>query len=171
MNFSEVVLPLFVVSVVLAGVIRKINVFDCFIQGAEKGLGTVVKLIPVLSALMLAVTVFTKSGAVNFVTKSLSGIFGFFGIPEDVIPLCLLSPVSGSGSLSVYEDILVRCGPDSYAGRVASVIAGATETTFYAVSVYLGASGIKKSGAVIPCALLGDIVSFICAALTVKYMC
>ena len=171
MSFSAIILPSFVVLVILSGVVRKINVFECFAQGAEKGLETVVKLIPVLSGLMLAVTVFVESGAVNVVTECLSGIFGLLGIPEEVIPLCLLSPVSGSGSLSVFEDILTRYGADSYAGRVASVIAGATETTFYAATVYLGAAGIKKSGYVIPCALLGDIVSFICAALTVRLLC
>lgn len=171
MSFSAIVLPSFVVIVILSGVVKRINVFDCFLQGARKGLETVVKLMPVLSALMLAVTVFVQTGAVNAVTKSLSGVFGFFGIPEEVIPLCLLSPVSGSGSLSIFEDILTRYGADSYAGRVASVIAGATETTFYAVTVYLGTAGIKKSGYVIPCALLGDMVSFICAAMTVRLLC
>lgn len=84
------------------------------------------------------------------------------------MPLCVLSPVSGSGSLSVYETILSQFGADSQTGRIASVIAGSTETTFYALSVYFGSQGIKKYTQVIPCALLGDAVSFIAAAMTVR---
>ena len=169
MNFSAIILPVVVILIILSGAIKGIDVFSVFISGAKQGIETVISMIPVLTGLVVAVNIFNASGASNVCIRLLEPLFSFAGIPEEVIPLCILSPVSGSGSLSVYESILNSYGPDSFAGRVASVIAGSTETTFYAVAVYLGAVGIKKSGTVIPCALLGDIVSFISAAMSVRY--
>lgn len=169
MSFASFVLPMTVALIVITGVVKGIDVFDCFIEGAKRGTETVFSLLPVLTGLVVAIAMFNASGGIDICTKLLSPVFSFVGIPEEVIPLCILSPVSGSGSLTVYENIINTHGPDSLAGRVASVIAGSTETTFYAVAVYLGSAGIKKSGAVVPCALLGDIVSFISASLTVKY--
>lgn len=168
MNFSAIILPVVVILIILSGAIKGIDVFSVFISGAKQGIETVISMIPVLTGLVVAVNIFNASGASNVCIRLLEPLFSLAGIPEEVIPLCILSPVSGSGSLSVYESILNSYGPDSFAGRVASVIAGSTETTFYAVAVYLGSVGIKKSGTVIPCALLGDIVSFISAAMSVR---
>lgn len=169
MSFASFVLPATVVLIIVCGIAKGIDVFDCFRSGAKQGIDTVFSLLPVLTGLVMSISMLNSSGGLNVITKVLSPVFSFVGIPEEVIPLCILSPVSGSGSLTVYESILNSFGPDSVAGRVASVISGSTETTFYAVAVYLGSVGIKKSGAVIPCALIGDIVSFISASLAVKY--
>ena len=169
MSFASFVLPITVSLIILCGAVKGIDVFDCFISGAKQGIETVFSLLPVLTGLVVAISMFNASGGIDVVSKVLSPVFSLVGVPEEVIPLCILSPVSGSGSLTVYESILNECGPDSVAGRVASVIAGSTETTFYAVAVYLGSVGIKKSGAVVPCALIGDSVSFISASLAVKY--
>lgn len=168
MSFTAIVLPLVIVLIIVAGYLKGIDVFDCFVSGAKQGLQTAVSLLPVLCGLMVAISMLTASGGVDLISRLLSPVFSLFSIPEEVIPLCILSPVSGSGSLSVYESILSSAGPDSLAGRIASVIAGSTETTFYAVAVYLGSVGIKKSGATVPCALLGDFVSFAAAAFTVN---
>lgn len=168
MKFTSLIVPVAVCVIIICGIFKKVRVFDCFSKGALQGFETAVSLLPVLAGLTLAVSLFTSSGASDLFSDIFSGAFSLIGVPREVIPLCVLSPVSGSGSLSVYEQLLQTYGADSYIGRVASVTAGATETTFYAVTVYLGASGIKKSGNVIPCALLGDFVSFAAAALTVK---
>lgn len=168
MKFTSFILPVIVCTVIIFGLLKRVRVFDCFSQGALQGFETAVSLLPVLAGLTLAVSLFMSSGAAEFFSRILSGVFSLLGIPKEVIPLCVISPVSGSGSLSVFEQLLETYGADSYIGRVASVTSGATETTFYAVSVYLGASGIKKSGNVIPCALLGDLVSFAAAAFTVR---
>lgn len=169
MTFSSFVLPSITVLIIIFGLIKKIDVFSCFTQGAKQGAETVFALLPVLTALMTAVTMLKASGATDIITDILSPLSELAGIPREVVPLCILSPVSGSGSLTVFENIIGTYGPDSLQGRIASVIAGSTETTFYAVTVYLGSVGIKKTGVLIPCALLGDTVSFICAAMTVKY--
>lgn len=169
MKATLYVLPAVVVGIIAYGFVRGVSVFDCFVEGAKKGFELILNLLPVLMGLMLAVSVFRISGAAGILQNVLSPIASALGIPEEVIPLCILSPISGSGSLSMFENILSSYGADSAAGRIASVIAGSTETTFYAATVYLGAVNIKKSGAVIPCALIGDAVSFFTAAITVKY--
>lgn len=168
MNITALILPVIVCVAVVFGAIKKVKVFDCFVQGASQGFRSAVSLLPVLTGLTFVVTLFLSSGGAKVFAWLLSPLFSIIGVPEEVIPLCLLSPVSGSGSLAVFEQLLSEYGADSYVGRVASVIAGATETTFYAVTVYLGATGIRKTGNVIPCALIGDIVSFAAAAFTVR---
>lgn len=168
MSFSAIVLPLAVVLLLVVGCFKHIDVFDCFVSGAKQGMQTAFSLLPVLCGLMVAIAMLNASGGIDVISGVLAPLFSLLNIPEEVIPLCILSPVSGSGSLSVYESILASCGPDSVAGRIASVIAGSTETTFYAVAVYLGSVGIKKSGVTVPCALIGDFVSFAAAAFTVN---
>lgn len=170
MNATYYVLPVVVIGIIVYGFLKGINIFDCFAEGAKKGFDTFLSLLPALTGLLLAVSLLRVSGAVEILEQLLLPVANALGIPKEVVSLCILSPVSGSGSLSMFENILSQYGPDSVAGRVASVIAGSTETTFYAATVYLGAVGIKKSGAVIPCALVGDIVSFIAASLTVKWL-
>lgn len=168
MSITSFILPLVIVLITVTGLLKKTDVFDCFAKGAEQGLQTAISLLPVLCGLMVAVSMLKASGGIKMISELLSPAFSLFGIPEEVIPLCILSPVSGSGSLSVYESILAEAGPDSVAGRIASVISGSTETTFYAVAVYLGSVGIKKSGVTVPCALIGDFVSYAVAAFTVN---
>ena len=168
MKFTAYVLPVVIAFIVVYGTVRKIPVFECFAEGAKTGITACVSLLPVLTALMVGIYMLQSSGGLEVICKLLSPLFSLFGIDDSLVPLCVLSPVSGSGSLSVYETLLERFGADSQTGRIASVIAGSTETTFYALSVYFGSQGIKKYTQVVPCALLGDAVSFIAAALTVK---
>lgn len=162
------ILPVVLSLVLVAGVIRKVPVFECFSEGAKNGITTCMEILPVLTGLMVGIYMLQTSGGLDIICKFLSPVFAFFGIDEDLIPLCILSPVSGSGSLAVYETILTQHGPDSQVGRIASVIAGSTETTFYALTVYFSSQGIKKYTRVVPCALIGDIVSFIVAGITVR---
>lgn len=168
MNVTSFLLPFVVAFIALFGAVRHVKVFDCFVEGAKQGWDTFVSLLPTLTGLVVAVSMLRSSGALDLIARVLAPAASLVGIPEEVVPLCLLSPVSGSGALSMFESILQTYGPDSFAGRVASVIAGSTETTFYAAAVYLGAVHVKKSGRVIPCALLGDAVSFITASIAVR---
>lgn len=165
---TSVILPLVTVLIVVFGIIKGFDVFDSFITGAARGLQSAVKLLPPLMGLVLGVTMLRQSGALDVITKMLEPVAEITGIPVDVLPLTVLSPVSGSGSLTMYEQILKNFGPDSLEGRVASIIMGSTETTFYAVTVYYGSIGIKKSGCTVPAALLADMTSFIVSALSVN---
>lgn len=165
---TSVILPLVTVFIVVFGIIKGFDVFDSFITGAARGLQSAVKLLPPLMGLVLGVTMLRQSGALDVITKMLEPVAEITGIPVDVLPLTVLSPVSGSGSLTMYEQILKNFGPDSLEGRVASIIMGSTETTFYAVTVYYGSIGIKKSGCTVPAALLADMTSFVVSALSVN---
>lgn len=165
-KITAYILPVITAAIVVWGLVKGIKVFDCFVEGAKKGFQSAVKLLPPLMGLVLGVTMLRQSGALNVITKALEPVADFSGIPVDVLPLTVLSPISGSGSLTMFEQILKNFGPDSLEGRVASIIMGSTETTFYAVTVYYGSVGIKKSGCTVPAALLADMTSFVVSAMT-----
>ncbi len=161
---QNITLPMCVVIILLWGCFKKVKVIECFVEGAKTGISTVLDILPVLTALMVAVSMLRQSGAMEAMSNMLSPLAKLLGIPAEVVPLCLISPFSGSGAYAVLQDVLKNCGTDSYVGRVASVISGASETTFYAISVYYGSVGITKTSWTLPCALVADIVSYITAA-------
>lgn len=169
-KITSFILPVTVILIVIFGLFKGVKVFDCFLAGAKKGLQSAVSLLPALMALVMGVTMLRESGALSVITKMLEPVAKFSGIPVDVLPLAVLSPISGSGSLTMYEQILKNLGPDSFEGRVASIIMGSTETTFYAVTVYYGSVGIKKSGCTVPAALLADITSFVVSAFSASIL-
>jgi spore maturation protein B len=163
------ILPCVTAAIVLFGAAKGIKVFDVFVSGAKKGFDSAVKLLPPLMGLVLGVTMLRQSGALDVIIRIFEPLATLSGIPKDVIPLTVLSPISGSGSLTMFEQILKTFGPNSIEGRVASIIMGSTETTFYAVTVYYSSVGIKKSGCTVPAALLADITSFVASALTAAW--
>ncbi len=161
MNFSDFLLPSIVVIIIFYGAFKGIDVFGEFINGAKSGFQTIISITPSLIILILGVTMLKESGALSVLTNLLSPVGKLLGIPPDIIPLAILSPISGSGSLGMYETILKEHGPDSFSGQCASVIMGSTETTFYAITLYYGSIGIKKSRHTLPSALCADFTSFI----------
>ena len=163
-TFQNLILPLTVSIIILYGIINKLPVFEIFLKGAKKALFVTADLLPALTALSLTVSMLSASGALEIPGRLLSPVAGLLGIPGEVLPLCIISPLSGSGSLSVLEEIFRDFSPDSLIGRTASVIAGASETTFYAVAVYFGSVGITKTRHTIPAALAADITTYIAAA-------
>lgn len=167
-NIGTYALLLFISVILIFGFVKKIEIFNSFVAGAKDGMRNAVSILPALVALLFAVKLLTASGITGAITQFLSPILQKFGFPAEVVPLCILSPISGSGSLSAYRDILSAYGADSYIGRVASVIAGATETTFYAITVYYGAVGVKKIRHTIAAALCADISGFILASFFVR---
>ena len=169
-KISAFILPLITAAIIIFGICRGIKVFDCFLSGAKKGFTSAVGLLPPLVGLVLGVTMLRESGALSVITKMLEPIAEFSGIPVDVLPLAVLCPVSGSGSLTMFEQILRDFGPDSLQGRVASIIMGSTETTFFAVTVYYGSVGIKKSGCTVPASLLADMTSFVLSAFAARFL-
>lgn len=162
------VLPLVITVIVVFGLVKGVKIFDCFIEGAKDGLKTVKSILPSIVGLVVAVSMLKASGGLDIIVKLLSPISGVTGIPEEIMPLAVLNPISGGGALSMYELILKDYGPDSYLGRVASVMMGATETTFYAIAVYYGSVGIKKTRHTVMAGLIADFTSFIASAWTVR---
>ncbi|MCR4925977.1 MAG: spore maturation protein [Clostridiales bacterium] len=168
LNFSSYILPIIVALVIIYGLFKKIEVFSCFINGAKKGLNIFKTLMPSLTALIVAVTMLDISGGLDFIKWLIKPFASALGIPDEVIPLAVISPLSGSGSLSVFENILAKYGADSFIGRVASVMMGSTETTFYAIAVYYGAIGIKKTRHTVIAGLFADFIGFILSNIMVR---
>lgn len=167
-NFGAFALPVLIAVIVICGLIKKVGVFDCFVEGAKQSLTPSLNILPSLMGLIFAVSLLKASGGLEIIVKLLSPVAQLVGIPPEAMPLAVISPVSGSGSLAVFEEILAQYGPDSFIGRVASVMAGASETSLYAVTIYYGAVAIKRTRHTIAAALTADLVCFITSAMTVR---
>ena len=157
---------LFLVCVIALG--KKERCYDLLCAGAADGLKLLITLVPALILLLTAVSMLRSSGAVELLSKFLGPVFRFVGIPPQTAILVLIRPISGSAALAVGTDLMVRYGVDSEIGRTAAVMLGSTETTFYTISVYFGAAGIKKTRYTIPAALIADMTGFIMASLTTR---
>ncbi len=167
-NFGSYILPVMVVGIVLFGLIKKVKVFDCFMSGARKGLHTVYELLPSITGLVVAVTMLKESGAMDIVSSFLSPVTSLFGVPAEITPMALLSPISGGGSLTLFESVLKTHGPDSFVGQVASVVMGSTDTTLYAVTVYYSAVGIKNTRHTLYAGLTADFLSLVLSTFFVR---
>lgn len=144
----------------LYGFIKRVKIYEVFTEGAARGFTTVVKIIPYLLAMMVAINVFQASGAMDFFINLLNPLIKRLHIPQEVFPLVFLRPLSGSGSLSYVSKLLNQFGPDTFIGILASTIQGSTETTIYIITVYFGAIGIRKYRYAIIVGLLADLVGF-----------
>ena len=167
-EFGNYLIPCVIGLILVFGLVRRVPLFDTFLEGAKEGMKSTVSIAPALIGLITAVTMLKASGALDLFTAAIRPAAAFLGFPPEVMPLTLLRPVSGSGSIAILDQIFATCGPDSFAGRVASVMMGSTETTFYAIAVYFGAVGIKKTRHTIPAAITADTASFFISTLAVR---
>lgn len=147
---------------------RRQDVYGDLVSGASDGLRTLAGIVPALVLLLSAVAMLRASGALDALTKLCAPLLRLVGIPEEVAPLLLVRPISGSAALAVGAELIAAHGPDSLVGRTAAVMLGSTETTFYTISVYFGAAGVKKTRYAVPAALIADGVGFFMAALSVR---
>lgn len=162
------VLPVMVVGIIAFALYKKVKIFDCFMAGAKKGIHTVYDLLPTITGLVLAITMLQKSGGMDLIAKLFSPISSFLGIPDEVTPMALISPISGGGSLTLFENVLKEYGPDSFLGRVGSVLMGSTDTTLYAVTVYYSAVNIKNSRHTLYAGLCADFASYVLSPFFVR---
>lgn len=167
-EFGIYIVPVTIVLILIFGFFKKVNVFDCFTSGVKEGISSLISIAPSLVALIMAVTMLDASGFFEIISEFLSPLCSKIGIPPEVIPLGLMRPVSGSGSFAILNSILEKFGADSIIGRTASIMAGSTETTFYAIAVYYGSVGIKKTRHTVPSALIADFSGIIFASLSVR---
>lgn len=147
---------------------KREQAYGLLLSGAAEGLALLKTILPALVLLLTAVHMLRASGAVDLLSGLLSPAFSFFGIPPETALLVLIRPISGSAALAVGADLMARYGVDSAIGRTVAVMLGSTETTFYTISIYFGAAGIKKTGYTVPAALFADFVGFFMAAWTVR---
>jgi len=167
---TDYIVPGILLIATTAALRKRENAYDILLSGAGEGLRLLVSILPALILLLTAVHMLKASGAVEIFSKLFSPLFSCFGIPPETAMLVLIRPISGSAALAVGADLMAQYGVDSLVGRTAAVMLGSTETTFYTISVYFGASGIQKTRYCIPAALFADAVGFLMASLTVRWM-
>lgn len=147
---------------------KKEDAYAAMLEGASEGLSMLRTIVPALIVLLTAVAMLRSSGGIDLLSRILAPVFRLLGIPPETAMLVLIRPISGSAALAVGAELMATYGPDSTVGRTAAVMLGSTETTFYAISVYFGAAGIKKTRYAIPAALIADLTGFTVAALSVR---
>ncbi|MCK5243090.1 spore maturation protein [bacterium] len=161
---SNWVVPLLLLGIPLYAIaVKKIKVYESFIEGAKEGFWIGVKIIPYLVAILVAIGMFRASGAMDLLIALLRPITSWVGFPPEALPIALLRPLSGSGTLGLISDVFQNFGPDSFVGRLVSVIEGSTETTFYVLAVYFGSIAVRKTRHALPASLLGDFTGIIAA--------
>ena len=158
-------LPLLLLLAALPVLFRGGGLYDSLTEGFREGLGTLYRIFPPLGATLTAVWMLRASGALEALTALLAPFLGKLGLPPEIAALLLLRPLSGSAALAAGAELMERCGADSLAGRTAAVLLGGTETTFYVVSVYFGAAGVRRTRHAIPAALAADLTAFLCAGI------
>ena len=164
----DYVVPLLLFFCCAVALGKRENAYELMLQGAGEGLRLLVSIVPTLVLLLTAVTMLRASGAIELLTGWFAPVFRFVGIPPETAMLVLIRPISGSAAMAVAADLMTTYGVDSQIGRTAAVMLGSTETTFYTISVYFGAAGIRRTRYTVPAALIADFTGFFMAALTTR---
>jgi len=162
-------IPMIILLVLLYGMIKKVPVYETFIDGAKDGLSVAVNILPYLIAIIVAVSMLRASGAIDLAQKAIAGILGAIKLPVDILPVMLVRSLSGSAVLGILSDITGKYGPDSYAAKLAAVMVGSSETTFYVLTVYFGAVGIKKFRHALLTGILADGVGIVAAIMVSRW--
>lgn len=163
------ILPLIIVLIPLYGLIKKVPVYEVFVDGAKEGFQIGVRIIPYLVAILFAIGMFRESGAMDFFTSALGPVLGWVGFPVEVLPMAIFRPLTGSGSVGVLADMIATYGEDSLFVKMAATMFGSTETTFYVLAVYFGAVGIRKVKYSVQTGLIADLAGII-ASVTIVYL-
>lgn len=162
--------PVLLVAIPLVGILRKVKVYDVFIEGAKEGFDVAVRIIPFLVGILVAIGMFRGSGAMDLLMEALRPIVAPVGFPPELMPLAILRSLTGSGSLAFTTDLIKAHGPDSLIGRTAATMYGSSETTFYVLAVYFGAVGVRRTRHAVPAALIADLVAAIAAVAVCAWM-
>lgn len=163
-------MPVLLVAIPLAGILRGVKVYDVFIEGAREGFDVAVRIIPFLVGILVAIGMFRGSGAMDLVTAALRPLVTPVGFPPELVPLAILRSLTGSGSLAFATDLIKTHGADSLIARTAATMYGSSETTFYVLAVYFGAVGVRRTRHAVPAALIADVVAAIAAVAVCAWM-
>jgi len=163
-------IPLIFVAIVIVGLWRKIKVYEVFVDGAKEGFNVGVRIIPYLVAILAAIGIFRASGALDLFTKALAPILDAVGFPAEALTMAFIRPLSGSGALGIMTELIGTHGAESFIGRLASIMMGSTETTFYVIAVYLGSVGIRKGRHTLAACLIADAAGLTAAFVICKLM-
>lgn len=167
---SAFLLPLVIVGFPVYGLIRKVPVYETFVAGAKDGFTLAITILPYLVAILFAFGMFRASGALEFVESSMRPLLSPIGVPAEIMPMAIVRPLSGSGSLGVLSETITAHGRDSEISAISAVLYASTETTFYVLAVYFGAVGIRKTRHAVPVGLIADLAAVFLAVLFVKML-
>lgn len=163
-------IPVLLVIIPLIAIVRKVKVYDVFVDGAKEGFDVAIRIIPFLVGLLVAIGMFRASGAMDLLTNALKPLTAATGFPAELMPLAILRTLTGSGSLAFTTDLIKTHGPDSLIGRMAATMYGSSETTFYVLAVYFGAVSVRRTRHAVPAALIGDLVAAIATVAVCVWM-
>ncbi|NEU31043.1 spore maturation protein [bacterium LRH843] len=163
-------IPILIAFILMYGTFKQVPTYETFVEGAKEGFGMAISIIPYLVGMLVAIAVFRASGAMDFLIGLLQPALQAIGIPAEVVPLALIRPISGTGALGMVSDLIATYGPDSFIGRLASTMQGSTDTTFYIITVYFGAVGIKKMGDALKVGLLADVIGIGASIIICSYV-
>jgi len=163
-------IPLFVVLIPIYGMFRKVKVYESFVEGAKGGFQMAIRIIPYLVAILVAVGMLRGAGAIDMLSQWLDPVLRRVGFPVEILPLAIMRPLSGSGSMGIVTELIKVHGPDSFIGRLAASAYGSTETTFYVLAVYFGSVGIKKTRHAVISGLVADVASLIAAIIICRFV-
>jgi spore maturation protein B len=152
------------------GILKKVKVYEVFVEGAKEGFTTAVRIIPYLVAMLVAIGIFRASGALELLTRLLAPVTALIGMPPETLSMVLMRPLSGSGSLGVMTELMKVHGPDSLIGIMASTMYGSSETTFYVLAVYFGSVGIKETRHAVPVGVIADVAGMLAAVWVVNLL-
>lgn len=158
-------IPTLLFLIPLIGLIRKVKVYENFVEGAKEGFQVAIRIIPFLVAILVAIGMFRASGAMSFFVAAISPLTNLIGMPAEALPVALMRPLSGSGTLGFVTELMKTHGPDSFIGRLVSTMYGSTETTFYVLAVYFGSVSITKTRHALPAGLMADAAGLLAAVL------
>ena len=167
--FALFILPALIVGLPIYGLIRRVPVYEKFVEGAKDGFTTSVRIIPYLVAILFAIAMFRASGAMAFLQEGLRRPLALIGMPPEVLPMAIVRPLTGSGSLAVLADLVKQYGPDSLIVRMAATIYGSTETTFYVLAVYFGAVNVRNTRHALPAGLIADACSILLSCWVIRW--
>ena len=162
-TISALILPLLILIILSWGMLKKQPVYEQFVEGAQEGFSVSIKIIPYLVAIICAISVFRASGLLEFFTQIFGGFTTKLGLPTEVIPIVLTRPLSGSAALGLFSDLVSNINPDSYSAKLAAIIIGSSETTFYVLSVYFGSVGVLKYRYAVLTGIIADVAGIIAA--------
>lgn len=174
MQFVSVIslwlIPFIIGFILLYGTVKKVETYEAFVEGGKEGIEIAFSIIPYLVGMLVSISIFRASGAMEFMVEQLQPLLSFIHVPAEVVPLALIRPISGTAALGMTTDIISTYGPDSFIGQLAATMQGSTDTTLYVLTVYFGAVGIKKMGDALKVGLLADLVGIIAAIVVVTLL-
>ncbi|HJV17361.1 MAG TPA: spore maturation protein [Bacillales bacterium] len=163
-------IPFLIGFILIYGTYKQIPTYESFVEGGKEGIKIAVSIIPFLVGMLVAITVFRASGALELLMNWIRPAMESLGIPAEIVPLAIIRPISGTAALGMTSDLIAVHGPDSFIGRLASILQGSTDTTFYVLTVYFGAVGVKKMGDALKVGLLADLVGIVVSIIVVSFI-